>query len=237
MKKLLLVLIALLCLWGAVSAEEIPEYTEGVYTYRLVDGGAELTRIDFGNELPKAIVLPDTLGSLPLIGVGRNAFNTFEYGYWEQIQYIILPEGMAYLDDTAFGCCHNASVLLLPSTLKTIPEGAFYHFGGEIVLHQDNPFFTNHLGFLVDVASSTLLYASPSANYRDLPAVYRLGDFSLANWSAPDGDVIVPEGVEEIGDAVLYDDFYHSVTLPESLRSIGDDALPMLSDEPWYLND
>lgn len=254
MKKLLTLLLCLLMMTGACLAQE--PLQESIYLYDLVDGGAVLTRIYFGDELPKALVLPEMLGDWPLIGIGDNVFNTFEYDYEQCIQYIVIPEGVKYLSERTFWCCHNATVVFFPSTLEIIPEGCFHHFSGEIVLHQDNPYFTNDQGFLVDVRTDTLLYAGPSADYRALPAVRRLGNGSLQNWEAEEGDVVIPEGVEEIGEAALYDSFYRSITLPECLRKIeslglccmvdmpvtipegctdiGEDALPMLNEEPWY---
>lgn len=262
MKKIVAVWLALMMLPCLALAEEEPwepeVYTEGVYEYIYVAYGVELTRIDFGDDLPPAIVLPSEWGDEgdPLLGIGDNVFNTSEYDYEDCIQYIVIPEGVKYLSEHAFQCCHNATVVFFPSTLEIIPEGCFHHFSGEIVLHQDNPYFTNDQGFLVDVRTDTLLYAGPSADYRALPAVRRLGNGSLQNWEAEEGDVVIPEGVEEIGEAALYDSFYRSITLPECLRKIeflglccmvdmpvtipegctdiGEDALPMLNEEPWY---
>ena len=262
MKKVVALLLTLMMLVSLALAEEEPwepeVFTNGIYEYIYVAYGVKLTRIHFGDELPKVLVLPSEWGDEgdPLLGIGDNVFNTSEYDYEDCIQYIVIPEGVKYLSERTFWCCHNATVVFFPSTLEVIPEGAFHHFGGEIVLHQDNPYFTNHQGFLLAVATDTLLYASPSADYRDIPAVRRLGDGCLENWNSPDGAVIIPEGVVEIGEAVLYDSIYRSITLPESLRKIeylglfcmveqpvtipagctdiGVDALPMLEDEPWY---
>ena len=261
MKKLFAICLAMMVLVGLCLAEEprkAETFTEGIYEYINVAGGVELTWINFGDTLPTAIVIPSKWGDdgAPLVGIGSNVFNTSEYDYEEIIQYIIIPEGVKYLSDFALGCCHNATVVFFPSTLETIPEGAFHHFGGEIVLHVDNPYFTNHQGFLADVAKDTLLYSGPSANGFDIPVVRRLGIGSLQNYNAPDGNVIIPEGVMEIGEAALYDSFYRSITMPESLRKIeylglycmvdtsvtipagctdiGEDALPMLNDDPWF---
>lgn len=255
MKRFLCILFACLMLSAVSLADETAPLSDGIYDYQLVEGGAELLWVQFGETLPTAIVLPETLGGVPLVGIGYNAFNTSEYGYEECIQYIALPEGVKYLAEGAFQCCHNASVLIFPSTLEVIPEGAFIHFSGEIVLNADNPYFTNDRGFLVDTRTSTLLYASLSANYRELPAVRRLGGGCLQYWPGPDEGVYIPEGVEEIGEAALYDSYYPRIVLPESLRSIGDyglycavleetvipagctdigeEALPFVVDEPW----
>ena len=138
------------------------------------------------------------------------------------------------------------------SALAVIPEGCFHHFGGEILLNAANPHFSNRRGFLVDERTSTLLFASMSADNMDLPAVRRLGESCLNGWEAPDGEVYIPDGVEEIGVAALNDGFYTCLRLPESLRKIehlglycmvelpvvipagcteiGEDALPMLAE-------
>jgi len=254
MKKLVLMLLAaLLCLGAAAAEDEIATFTEGMFEYVLTEEGAVLVNCRFGEALPESLVLPETLGGMPLVGVGGNAFNTSEYDYDECIQYIVLPEGVTFLEDNAFWCCHNASVVVLPASLEVIPEGCFHHFGGEILLNAANPHFSNRRGFLVDERTGTLLFASMSADYMELPEVRRLGKSCLDGWEAPDGEVHIPEGVEEIGVAALCGGFYTFISLPESLKKIeymglycvvelpvvipagcteiGEDALPMVGVE------
>ena len=238
---------------------DMENYTLALYETEETADGLVITDLDwagYGDAVPEVITLPAEIQGDPVVGIGSNVFNTSEFDYEEIIQYITIPEGVQYLSDFALGCCHNAKVVFFPSTLEVIPEGCFHHFGGEIVLHADNPYFTNHQGFLVDVAKDTLLYAGPSANGFDIPAVRRLGTGSLQNYDAPDGNAVIPEGVVEIGEAALSGWYYRSLTLPESLRKIeymglycmvdtpvtipagctdiGEDALPMLNDDPWF---
>jgi len=84
MKKLVLILSALLLCLGMAYAEDAevwePEiYTEGIYEYIYVAYGVKITRINFGDELPKALVLPSELGEEgdPLLGIGDNVFSYF----------------------------------------------------------------------------------------------------------------------------------------------------------------
>lgn len=206
--------------WWEDTEETEDTFTEGMFEYTLTEEGAVLMRCCFGDTLPETLVVPETLGGQPVVGIGENAFNTSEYDYDERIQYIVLPEGVHFLADNAFWCCHNASVVVLPASLAVIPEGCFHHFGGEILLNAANPHFSNRRGFLVDERTSTLLFASMSADNMDLPAVRRLGESCLNGWEAPDGEVYIPDGVEEIGVAALTDGFYTCLRLPESLRKI-----------------
>ena len=229
MKKLVVMLLMLLC--TAVAAAE-ETFTEGMFEYTLTEEGAVVMFCHFGDALPETLVLPQTLGGQPVVGIGGNAFNTSEYDFDEWIQYIVLPEGVTFLAENAFWCCHNASVVVLPASLEVIPEGCFHHFGGEILLNADNPHFSNRRGFLVDERTRTLLFASMSADYMDLPVVRRLGNGCLDSWEAPDGEVYIPEGVEEIGTAALYDGFYTLIHLPGSLKKIEDMGLCSVVEIP-----
>ena len=123
----------------------------------------------------------------------------------------------------------SPEVLVIPAELDghpvvNIAEGAFTVLMSEISFEGDIPHLTNEDGFLIDTRTDTLLYTAPSSRGKDLPAVRRLGEWSLINWAEWDMDVVIPEGVEEIGAAALYDVWLSSLTLPESLRLIETDA-------------
>ena len=94
----------------------------------------------------------------------------------------------------------------------------------EVTVAEGNPHFTSSDGFLIDTRTGTLLHTSPSSAGRPLPAVRRLGAWSLYHWAAWDADVVIPEGVEEIGPAAFYDVGVASLQLPQSLRRIETDA-------------
>ena len=123
----------------------------------------------------------------------------------------------------------NPDTLVIPSELDGHPvidiaEGAFTVFQGELFFERDLPYLTNKDGFLINTRTDTLLFTAPSSRGKELPAVRRLGNWSLINWAEWDMDVVIPEGVEEIGAAAFYDVEVTSLTLPESLRLIETDA-------------
>lgn len=206
--------------WEDFLAQENHTFTDGPWEFRLTDAGAVITGYRFPREAPAAIIVPDTLYDRPVVGVDEYAFNTNDYPMTGQIGYILLPEGLRFLAAEAFGCCHYTSVVLLPASLETIAEGAFRHCSAELVLHADHPYFTNQDGFLVDTRTGTLLYTSPSGSFSDLPAVRRIGSHSLENWGDWSGDVVIPEGVEELAAYAFYDEEIRTLTLPASLRLI-----------------
>lgn len=215
-------------------------HTEGEWEYALTYGGAVITNWRWSwNEapVPAVVELPATLGGKPVIGVAHNALNTYfmpgKYSFT-----LVIPEGVQWLEAGALTCCHNADRLVLPASLTWIPEGISHHLSAEITLSADNPRYTLTDGYLIDTQSDTLIYACMSAPEDRLPAVRRIGNDALGNYglgttedSLWDGDLVIPEGVEELGWLVAYDGVLCSVTLPESLRVIESGAFECVEIE------
>lgn len=227
MKKLLLTLLALmLCILPAIAEETAPErLTDGQFVYCLTDEGAVLDQWAHWlcEAIPEVVEIPAVLGGMPVVGVADNALNTFEMT-GDSTFTLVIPEGVKWLADDALQCCHHADTVVLPASLTRIPEGLSNHVWAEIVLAQGNPRYSLTDGFLIDTQESVLIYAAPSSHAYSLPSVRRIGCGSLQNWACgtPWGEleVVIPEGVEEIGAYAFYDWALKSVTLPESLRSI-----------------
>ena len=221
MRKLLALLALLMLIIPGLAEEPLQE---SIYLYDLVDGGAVLTRVYFDDEVPEVLVLPDTLGDWPLIGIGYNALNTSEMD--SEISFtLVVPEGVTFLEEVAFQCCHHADVIIFPASLTEIPESCFSHVHAEFIVAQGNPRYEMRDGFLIDQQTGTLLYAAPSATGKALPALRRLGTSSLDNWRAWEMAAVIPEGVEEIGAFLFQDTAMTSLVLPSTLRIIEQDAI------------
>lgn len=222
MKKLVVLLLSLLMLTGLTLAEETQ--TSGPWEYILTDEGAVLTNWKWytdGYVPPEVVELPAELGGQPVVGIGYNALNTSEMDS-EDTFTLIVPEGVKWLDEVAFQCCHNAEVIVFPASLMELPEGCFNHVHAQIIVAEGNPRYVVQDGFLIDMQTATLLYTEPAARGKPLPAVRRLGSGCTENWTDGWGEmaVVIPEGVEEIASYAFYDWEAKSLTLPESLRLI-----------------
>lgn len=207
--------------WSGEDELTTPTFRQGEFFFRLSDEGAVLTGWQPETSADEDIVLtiPVILGGQPVVGIGDCALAELR---WFDNAAVILPEGLKWLHESAFADCWTVRSVTLPSTLESVPEGCMLLFEAEITLHPDNPYFTNVDGFLVDIRTGTLLYTSVSARGKPLPAVRRLGSDCTYNWITGWGemDVIIPEGVEEIGRYAFYDAELKSLTLPENLRLI-----------------
>lgn len=228
MKKLIVILMALLTLACSGCAEEPDAHTWYAWEYMLTGEGAVLTEWYYGDVLldkPSVVEIPAELDGHPLVGIGDNALNTFEMDSGISFT-LVIPEGVKWLADDAFQCCHNADTIVFPASLEEIPEGCFTHVYAEIIVAEDHARYTVQDGFLIDTQTSTLLYAAPSSRGKPLPVVRRLGAGCTQNWITGWGemDVVIPEGVEEIASYAFYDWEAKSLTLPESLLLIESQA-------------
>lgn len=228
MKKLVALLLTLMMLISLCLAEEPETYTWYAWEYKLTNEGAVLTNWYYGDvlvEQPTVVEVPAELDGHPLVGIGYNALNTYEMD--SEISFtLVIPEGVLWLSDDVFQCCHNADEIHFPASLTEIPEGCFNHVDAEITVAEGNPRYMVQDGFLIDTLTNTLLYTAPSATGKPLPSVRRLGTGCTENWVTGWGemDVVIPEGVEEIATYAFYDWEANSLALPESLQLIESQA-------------
>ena len=233
MKKVVVLLLSLLILTSPVLAEEAR--TSGPWEYILTDQGAVLTNWMYYADsyiLPDVVEIPAELGGQPVVGIGYNALNTYEMD--SKISFtLIISEGVQWLSDDVFQCCHNADVIVFPASLTEIPEGCFDHVYATFIVAEGNPRYEMRDGFLIDKQEDAIVYTTPECQGKPIPAVRRIGACSMDNWVSEWGqDLVIPEGVEVIGSYAFYDWEFSHVPLPESLRVIESMAFDVSITEP-----
>lgn len=239
MKKLVACLLAMLVCMRMAFAEEEPweleTFTEYAWEYYLTAEGAVINCWYYGDVLidrPDTVEIPAEIWGYPVIGIADNALNTYEMDS-EHSFTLVIPEGVKWLSDDAFWCCHNADTIYFPASLTEIPEGCFDHVYAEFIVAEGNPRYEIRDGFLIDKQENAIVYTTPECRDKPIPAVRRIGSSSMDNWGAEWGqDVVIPEGVEEIGSFAFYDWELGHVTLPESLRVIETEAFCVIITEP-----
>ena len=230
MKKLLWVLILLLLPLAAL-AEDAEIHRDGAFFYQIADGEAVLTGCDWDAmqadslymfaEPQVSLEIPATLGGTPVVAIAKNALNTSESCADSLLFGIVLPEGVQRVEADAFQCCHAATQISFPSTLTMLAEGSFIHVCAEIDFPNGNPRYSCENGFLIDRDTQTLLYTAPSSHGIALPAVRRLGDWSLANWLwYDDDDPVLPDTLESVGSYIFYDCCVTRVTFPDGVTEL-----------------
>lgn len=230
MKKLLWVLILLLLPLTAL-AEDAESRRDGAFFYQIADGEAVLTGCDWDAmqadslymfaDLPVSLEIPATLGGYPVTSIGGWVFCSLDGCPVDAPFEVVLPEGLRALDADAFADCYYAAKVTLPATLEIIPEGCFGRIPAEIDFPNGNPRYSCENGFLIDRDTQTLLYTAPSSHGIALPAVRRLGDWSLANWLwYDDDDPVLPDTLESVGSHIFYDCCVTRVTFPDGVTEL-----------------
>lgn len=230
MKKLLWVLILLLLPLTAL-AEDAESHRDGAFFYQIADGEATLTGCDWDAmqadslymfaEPPVSLEIPATLGGYPVTSIGGWVFCSLDGCPVDAPFEVVLPEGLRALDADAFADCYYAAKVTLPATLEIIPEGCFDQISAEIEFPNGNPRYSCENGFLIDNTTQTLLYTAPSSHGTALPAVRRLGDWSLANWLwYDDDDPVLPDTLESVGSHIFYDCCVTRVTFPDGVTEL-----------------
>ena len=230
MKKLLWVLILLLLPLTA-SAEDAEIHRDGAFFYQIADGEAILTGCDWDAmqadslymfaEPPVSLEIPATLGGYPVTSIGGWVFCSLDGSPVDAPFEVVLPEGLRALDADTFSDCFYAANVTLPASLEIIPEGCFGRIPAEIDFPNGNPRYSCENGFLIDNTTQTLLYTAPSSHGTALPAVRRLGDWSLANWLwYDDDDPVLPDTLESVGSHIFYDCCVTRVTFPDGVTEL-----------------
>lgn len=231
MKKLLWVLILLLLPLTAL-AEDAESRRDGAFFYQIADGEATLTGCDWDAiqadslymfaEPPVSLEIPATLGGYPVTSIGGGVFCSLDGCPVDAPFEVVLPEGLRTLDAYTFTECFYATKITLPASLEIIPEGCFDRVPAEIDFPNGNPRYSCENGFLINNTTQTLLYTAPSSHGIALPAVRRLGDWSLSNYYLwyDDYDPVLPDTLESVGSYVFYDCGVTRVTFPDGITEL-----------------
>lgn len=244
MKKLLLLLLALVCLTacgkpeppGSVSTEPEPspepafdlleyenpakmakdqQYRDG-FTYSVYVDHVSITGY---NGTQEDVVIPQEIDGIPVTVVSGMFAPT--------VTSVTLPEGLKYLALSSFAFCADLTWLDLPASLESLtPADAASENYLHLRLPEDSPYLTMEDGVLFDKAMETLLWfpRNRSGEYTLPETVKAIGTytFCLCNIQS----VTLPEGLLEIRAGAFYDCHQlETLSLPASLTTLTQESL------------
>lgn len=180
-----------------------PVYNENGLQYMLAEDGAYILRYE-GNA--ERLVIPDTLGGRPVIGLKKQAFANYEARpnpYIREIDYIrlnqlklkeiILPETLKRIDEEVFGGLSTLENLIIPESVAEIKGFAFFS-------------------------------CSSLTRIRIPGQIQSIGSYTFYGCRRLE-EVILPEGLKYIGkNAFEGCTSLHEIDLPDSVVEIGEDA-------------
>lgn len=133
MKRFIILLLALMALFLIACDKEegtdtdtdtsldtgLPSNSPELYEYKEVGQCYEVVGI---KESRSEVIIPESYNGKKVIGIGERAF----FGD-EQVQKIVLPEGIKYINAKAFKDCKNLEEINFPETLSELGEDAIFN--------------------------------------------------------------------------------------------------------------
>lgn len=160
------------------------------------DGNGTITKCKL-NESTKEIVIPYKIGNEKIIGIGGGT-ELLSYQVTEQLEKIIIPNGVKQINAKAFSGCNMLQSISLPSTLT--------HIGAES--------FANGETSTPSEMSTTLIIPG---------GVEYIGDYAFAYSGAT--KIVCQEGVKTIGNGTFWGCRYlKEIILPDTLENIQNEA-------------
>ena len=137
---------------------------------------------------------------LPMICLGTKLL------VWRQAQgNITIPEGITEIADSAFQDCRELTEVIIPDSVTKIGKSAFF---GCVKLAK------------ITIPSSVKKIGIRAFGCCDLLGNIIIGD-KLVKWKNSPEDVIIPDGITEIGESAFEKCDLRSVTIPDSVTEIG----------------
>ena len=224
MKKLLTILLALMLTvsLSCTLAEDVPtEYIGGDFRYVLLeDGTAEIT--GYGGDATDQ-TLPAELDGHPVSANGDAAFPLYL-----TLTSITIPEGVTSIGNYAFTESYNLTSIILPDTLVSIGDGAFYGCASltsltipdSVTSIGSNPFSDcYHLTDILVSSDHPLLEIVDGVLFSKAEKKLICYPWALAAES-----YTVPQGTLMIGAYAFPRVSPSSITLPDTLALIEEDA-------------
>ena len=237
-------------LWAVFYAIDEPYNTYDNFMYKENSDGT-LTIVEYdGND--SDVTVPGIIDGKSVTCIEKCAFTTQYYheggGYWtekdsrktvtlpdglkkigayafegnRQLESINIPDSVTTIGEFAFGGC-NLKKLVIPASVVNIGNNAFYR----VVVTDDGQITAGPIGSGCDVefgwTEELPDYALYKLNITDITlpdTIKKIGNYSLGSNAFE--SVIVPEGVQSIGDSAFIGcSMLENITIPASVQSIG----------------
>ena len=250
MKKLLslgLAIAIMVCVvpFGAftlTASAESEEYTEGYYTYTVVNDEVTITSCD--QSISGDVSIPSTLGGYPVVNIGDGVFY-----YCTSLESVTISNSVTSIGEDVFFGCNNlqsvavdenneyfcsidgvlfnkdkSSILCYPvgktSTSYTIPNGVT-SIGKQAFCDCDSLEVVTILDSVTYIGVSAFYHCSNLTNITIPDSVTSIGDGAFGYCKSL-ASITIPDRVTSIGNHAFCDcDSLTSITIPDSITSIG----------------
>lgn len=203
-----LMVIGFLTFGGHSALAETDTVTGLVYTVE--EGEATITGFIEPVGYRWELAVPDTLGGVPVTGIGEGAFKECS-----RLWRITIPDSVTSIGREAFNQCITLESIAIPDGVTNISYRAFWRcFSLSAVLLPDNVTVIGEQAFEGCGGLTTITIPD---------GVTSIGREAFRSCSLADG-ITIPDGVTSIGEGVFSGCDFNSITIPDNITSIGSNA-------------
>ena len=183
------------------------------WQYSITNGEATIesgrtNTADGPTDISGQIVIPETLGGVPVTQIGNYAFYDCS-----SLTSVVIPEGVTEIGSDAFGYCSSLTSVVIPEGVTKIGSYAFQGCSSltEVVIPEG----------VTTIGSNAFMNCSALTSVVIPESVTEIGGAAFDGCSALT-EVVIPEGVTEIGNLAFQAcSSLESVVIPEGVTSIG----------------
>lgn len=205
-------------------------------TYTISNGQVTITNCSF--YATGKIMIPSIIDGYPVVTIGKNAFRPCD-----KIEGVYISEGIKKIEDEAFYNCIKLAEITLPNSLESIGRFVFrgcdlksFHIPrglkdiksnilglngdmNKITIDPNNAYYYIKNNCVIEKATKKLVFSLSTSAY--IPEETKIiGEYAFyRSWMK---EIIIPNGVEEIGD-YAFSDCYNcrEIVIPDSVKKIG----------------
>ncbi len=201
-----------------------------VWGYKKMDDGSLVITSYKGNATE--VVIPSVIGKAPVTKIAEDAFSASDWNgriknreERKKIVSVVIPEGVTEIEKSAFWNCDELAKIVLPTSLKKVGTA----FAGDCKSLKEVNISSN-----VKITGDGVLFWRCNAMHDESGCIIAsgrlLGHTEHNGWShgigikTSIGNITIPDGVVEIVNNVFDDARMDSITFPETLKTIGENA-------------
>ena len=205
---------------SAQTRSTAAETPESDFTVTLTSDNTGVLIVSY-NGNASSVVIPATIQGMPVRIIGEDAFVGRSLEPNRTLTSVVIPEGVTEIQDRAFLSCRNLSSVTLPSTLAALEGRAFFN-----CISLQSIALPANLSKMGD-------YIFQDTGLTSFPNPWPVGitriPHGMFRSTKMRGNLIIPEGITEIGFAAFVGTEISSVTLPSTIREINVESFSRIS--------